>query len=39
MESVADRSRDLNKLFDDIWQDNSHQPEYATTALGDQRRL
>ncbi len=36
-ESVADRSRDLNKLFDDIWQDKlKHQPEYATY-LGDKR--
>ncbi len=36
-ESVADRSRELNKLFDDVWQDKlKHEPEYATT-LGDKR--
>jgi uncharacterized protein (DUF885 family) len=36
-ESVADRSRELNKLFDDIWQDKlRHEPEYATQ-LGDKR--
>jgi uncharacterized protein (DUF885 family) len=36
-ESVADRSSDLNKLFDDVWQDKlKHEPEYATE-LGDKR--
>ena len=31
-ESVADRSRELNKLFNDIWQDKlKHDPEYATS--------
>jgi uncharacterized protein (DUF885 family) len=34
---IASRSRDLNKLFDDIWQDKlRHDPEYATF-LGDKR--
>src|ERR1035441_9576380 len=36
-ESVADRSRALSQLFNDIWQDKlKHQPEYATY-LGDKR--
>ena len=36
-ESVADRSRELNALFNDIWQDKlKHNPEYATY-LGDKR--
>src|ERR1022692_752907 len=36
-ESLADRSRALNQLFNDIWQDKlKHQPEYATY-LGDKR--
>src|ERR1035437_9566037 len=36
-QSVADRSRDLSRLFNDIWQDKlKHQPEYATY-LGDKR--
>ena len=36
-QSVADRSRDLSRLFNDIWQDKlKHEPEYATT-LGDKR--
>ena len=36
-ESVADRSSELNKLFNDIWQDKlKHEPEYATE-LGDKR--
>ena len=35
--SVAQRSRELNKLFDDYWQDKlKHQPEFATF-LGDKR--
>jgi uncharacterized protein (DUF885 family) len=35
--SVAGRTRDLNKIFDDIWQDKlKHDPEYATY-LGDKR--
>jgi uncharacterized protein (DUF885 family) len=35
--SVAARSRDLSRLFDDIWQDKlKHSPEYATY-LGDKR--
>ena len=36
-ESPADRSKALNALFNDIWQDNlKHSPEYAST-LGDKR--
>ena len=36
-ESVADRSRQLSRLFDEIWQDKlKHDPEYATD-LGDKR--
>ncbi|HEX3570133.1 MAG TPA: DUF885 domain-containing protein [Acidobacteriaceae bacterium] len=35
--SVAERSHELNKLFDDYWQDKlKHSPEYATF-LGDKR--
>ncbi len=35
--SVADRSKELSKLFADIWQDNlKHSPEYASF-LGDKR--
>lgn len=37
VQSAADRSRDLNRLFNDIWQDKlKHNPEYATY-LGDKR--
>src|ERR1700761_1272032 len=33
----GDRARDLNRLFNDIWQDKlKHDPEYATD-LGDKR--
>lgn len=36
-QDIASRSRDLNRLFNDIWQDKlKHQPEYATY-LGDKR--
>ena len=36
-QDIADRSRQLSRLFDDIWQDKlSHSPEYATY-LGDKR--
>src|ERR1035441_4937471 len=36
-QSVAGRSRELSRLFNDIWQDKlKHQPEYATY-LGDKR--
>src|ERR1700691_2916391 len=36
-DDAAIRSRDLNRLFNDIWQDKlKHNPEYATT-LGDKR--
>jgi uncharacterized protein (DUF885 family) len=36
-QDIADRSRQLSRLFDDIWQDKlSHSPEYATF-LGDKR--
>ena len=36
-QDVADRSRQLSRLFDEIWQDKlSHSPEYATF-LGDKR--
>ena len=36
-ETVADRSKALNGLFDDIWQDKlKHNPEYASI-LGDKR--
>src|ERR1035441_1838871 len=36
-QGVADRSRELSQLFNDIWQDKlKHQPEYATY-LGDKR--
>jgi uncharacterized protein (DUF885 family) len=36
-ESPAERSRELSKLFADIWEDNlKHSPEYAS-ALGDKR--
>jgi len=36
-QDVASRSRDLTRLFDDVWQDKlKHQPEYATY-LGDKR--
>ncbi len=36
-ESPAERSRELSKLFADIWEDNlKHSPEYAST-LGDKR--
>jgi uncharacterized protein (DUF885 family) len=36
-QDVADRSRQLSRLFNDIWQDNlKHDPEYATF-LGDKR--
>jgi uncharacterized protein (DUF885 family) len=36
-QDVAARSRDLSRLFDEIWQDKlRHSPEYAT-ALGDKR--
>jgi uncharacterized protein (DUF885 family) len=36
-QDAADRSRQLSRLFDDIWQDKlSHNPEYATY-LGDKR--
>jgi uncharacterized protein (DUF885 family) len=36
-QGIADRSRQLNKLFDDVWQDKlRHEPEYATY-LGDKR--
>ena len=36
-QDIADRSRELNSLFDEIWQDKlSHSPEYATF-LGDKR--
>ena len=36
-QGVADRSRELSRLFNDIWQDKlKHQPEYATY-LGDKR--
>ena len=36
-ESVADRTKALNGLFDDIWQDKlKHSPEYASI-LGDKR--
>jgi len=36
-QDIADRSRQLSRLFEEIWQDNlSHNPEYATF-LGDKR--
>jgi uncharacterized protein (DUF885 family) len=36
-QEIATRSRDLSRLFDEIWQDKlRHQPEYATS-LGDKR--
>jgi uncharacterized protein (DUF885 family) len=36
-QDIAARSRDLSRLFDEIWQDKlRHSPEYAT-ALGDKR--
>jgi uncharacterized protein (DUF885 family) len=36
-QDIAARSRELNSLFNDIWQDKlRHEPEYAT-ALGDKR--
>jgi uncharacterized protein (DUF885 family) len=36
-QTIAARSRDLSRLFDDIWQDKlKHAPEYATY-LGDKR--
>jgi len=36
-QDIAARSRDLSRLFDEIWQDKlSHSPEYATF-LGDKR--
>src|ERR1700733_1724390 len=36
-QDVATRSRDLSRLFNDIWQDKlRHEPEYATY-LGDKR--
>jgi uncharacterized protein (DUF885 family) len=36
-QDIASRSRDLSRLFDEIWQDKlRHDPEYAT-ALGDKR--
>src|SRR5208283_1122510 len=36
-QDIAARSRDLSRLFDEIWQDKlRHSPEYATT-LGDNR--
>ncbi len=36
-QDIAARSRELNSLFNDIWQDKlRHEPEYATT-LGDKR--
>ncbi|MGA2898272.1 MAG: DUF885 domain-containing protein [Acidobacteriaceae bacterium] len=36
-QDIAARSRDLSRLFDEIWQDKlRHEPEYATT-LGDKR--
>jgi uncharacterized protein (DUF885 family) len=35
--SVAERTKELDKLFSDIWEDNlRHNPEYAST-LGDKR--
>jgi uncharacterized protein (DUF885 family) len=36
-QDIAARSRDLSRLFDEIWQDKlRHEPEYATS-LGDKR--